>query len=208
MVREADRVRPLRRVEHGHQRMRRSHCVHQIRISDRMADQGHDQLTAQDDLVVALHAIDDFGRSIQGADTKAGALAAVLGLMIGSLVNDIADGRAALLTGAHLRGASGVTFLIFMICMLASGVALGLTQVPRLRTTAGTCRLAFPSYARIGLGARTESCGRLNEEAWRQAEVLAGIAMTKFRYLRIALIATGASVVGFLCWLVLSAIGN
>lgn len=195
-------------VHPGRVRVRRIGCArHGCSVSCR-PDADVDSLTAQDDLVVALHSIDDFGRSIQGADTKAGAFAAVLGLMLGSLVNDIADGRAVLLASANLHGAAGITFLVFMICMVGSGVALGLTQVPRLRTAVGRSRLAFPSFAKGGDWAPAVTRGRLNDEAWRQAEVLAGIAMTKFKYLRVALITTGVSVLGFLAWLVLCSIGH
>jgi hypothetical protein len=178
---------------------------------------GGRRLSLSDELAVALHTIDDFGRSIQSADAKAGALAAVLGLLIGSLVNDASGSPRTLLVAEHATGVPGMLFGGFLVSLLAAGVSLGLTQVPRLATGRRTCRLSFPSVAGSGVGSVAGSGGRptggagtvggpdggdVTDDAWHQAGVLAAIAMTKFRYLRIALVTTGTCVITFVSWLV------
>lgn len=154
------------------------------------------RLDPSDELAVALHTIDDFGRSIQSADTKAGALAAVLGLIVGGLVNDLAGADVRLLTRQGVLGAPGPAFAVFLVSLVVAGVALAMTQIPRLTTGEHPCRLAFPSVARDGVRGVD-----LTGEAWQQVEVLAGIAMTKFRHLRLGLLSTCACVVSFLTWL-------
>jgi hypothetical protein len=150
-----------------------------------------------DELAVAIHAIDDFARSIQNADAKASALGAVLGLVIGSLVQN-----TTLLRACQSHTGLGIAFVLFLVSLVVAGVFLGMTQVPRLTTADGTSRIAFPAVARTDefpTGTRGMS---LHDEVWLQARILATIALAKFRYLRIALIATGLCLVAFLyCWL-------
>jgi len=122
--------------------------------------------------------------------------------------------RAAMLVAARPRGVPGtafgvllpgIAFGVFLLGFAVAGVALGLTQVPRLGTTAEARRLAFPSMARMGhRGCGTGDAAALHDEAWLQAETLAIIAMRKFRWLRLAVPATGICVAAFLSWLITS----
>ncbi len=190
-----DEERAVTRRTHRRMHLRRASSAVGVRQDDRRGQH-------LDELTVALHTIDDFGRSVQSADTKAGALAAVLGLMAGSLTGDIANGSTALVGGASVRGAA---FVVFLASLLISGASLGLTQLPRLTVGDRDCRLSFPSVAARGRRRAGGTPADLRDEAWHQAALLAAIAMTKFRYLRIALFATGTCVLAFLCWLVASA---
>ena len=219
MPRQASGIpEPTGRPQHG----RRSHTA--PRASEPRRPRGgraggavlrpvHHRLSAQDELAVALHTIDDFGRSIQGADAKAGVLTAVLGLVVGSLVNEATGNRAALFRASYALRVPGAAFVVFLVSLAVAGVALGMTQVPRLMTTTGSCRLAFPAAAHRGprpphalhqVPRTRSSVVDLHDEAWRQAEVLATIAMRKFRHLRIALPSTGLCVAAFVCWLITS----
>lgn len=161
-------------------------------------------LTPHDELAVALRTIDDFGRSIQSADAKAGVLAAVLGLVVGSLANDSAVQHAAWVSTANVSALPGIAFVVFVASLVVAGVLLGLTQVPRLTTPGPACRLSLPSAARVGCRRTRPTATGLRDEAWHQAEVLAAIALRKFQYLRIALIMTGVCVASFLFCLVTS----
>jgi hypothetical protein len=166
------------------------------------------RLAPDDELKVVLHTIDDFGRSIQNADTKAGALTAVLSLVVGGLMTEAPGVRAAMVVAARPRGAPGIAFVVFLLGFAAAGIALGLTQVPRLATSTAARRLAFPSMARMGhRGCGTGDAAALHDEAWLQAETLAIIAMRKFRWLRLAVPATGICVAAFLSWLITSVPG-
>lgn len=164
------------------------------------------RLSPHDELAVALHTIDDFGRSIQIADAKAGMLTAALGLVTGGAASNLGGADAGpLLAAPSHAGVPFVAFWVFLVSLLVAGVALGMTQLPRLNATVEACRLAFPSAARWGCRPTAPTVVELRDEAWRQAEILASIAMRKFHHLRIALLATGVCILAFLCWLITSA---
>jgi hypothetical protein len=175
-----------------------------------------------DELHVALYAISDVGRCIQSADTKSGMLGAVLGLTIAGATSQMTLVRTTVTSAGGLHSAAVVLLFAFAATLLAAGAFLGLSQMPRLGVSHDVRRLAFPALARSAelaqravSGARAEATGdrwhrpgaaELRDEAWRQAETLARIAVHKFRYLRASLVCSGLCVVSFLLWLGLSSV--
>ncbi|MBN1170924.1 MAG: hypothetical protein JXA67_02015 [Micromonosporaceae bacterium] len=166
------------------------------------------RLSPHDELAVALHTIDDFARSIQGADAKAGVLAAVLCLVVGGAASDLGGRGLPLLGAVHLAGIPAAVYFVFVASLIVAGIGLSLTQLPRLNATVErnvrACRLAFPEVARHGCRQTVPTAAQLRDEAWDQAEVLAVIALRKFQHLRIALFATGVCVAAFLSWMIMS----
>jgi len=184
-----------------------------------------------DELDVALYAVGDVGQWIQNADTKSGMLGALLGLVVAGVTSQL-DAVGGTLGPGPERVPAAVLLSVFAVSLLVAGACLGLTQLPRLTVAPTVRRLAFPALARRAspgrrpalAGRRRALAGRrrvrtgpaaaalppagaeqLRDEAWCQAETLARIALRKFWYLRVGLVASGLCVLAFLTWLGLAA---
>ena len=200
---KGDEVTPATEVVSRRQARNRRRALELLHTvgPDEEPDTGLDPL---DELDVALYTISDFGQWIQNADTKSGMLGALLGLMLAGVTSQLdLVGRTL---GPQRHAPVAALFAVFVVSLFVAGTCRGLTQLPRLTVPTAVRRLAFPAVA----GRRASAPGRpdaveLRDEAWRQAETLAGIAMRKFRYLRVGLLSSGLCVVTFLTWLAVSA---
>jgi hypothetical protein len=173
----------------------------------RRTTQQHSGFDPVDELNVALYAISDVGRCIQSADTKSGMLGALLGLTIAGASSQLALVRTTFTSVGPLHGAAVVLLVSFAATLFAAGALLGLSQLPRLGVPQDVRRLAVPALARgVDDGWGRPGAAELRDEAWRQAEALARIAVHKFRYLRASLLCSGLCVVSFLLWLGLSSV--
>lgn len=148
------------------------------------------------DLTVGLHTVTEINQSIRYADTKAGALAAVQALSVTVLLNRSAAGTASL--------APTLFFTLGLLLVLLSATLLVAGQVPRLsRKTAAGCRTAFPALAAMATPEVliAPSLTTQHDQVWRQASDLAVIAMTKYRWLHRATVATFLTLAAVLLWL-------
>jgi hypothetical protein len=158
-----------------------------------------------DEFDVAMRVVADFGQSIQHADAKSGMLGALLGLLIAGVTTELTAVRATVRAPAPLSHLATGLLTSFAVSLLAAGLCLGLTQLPRISAPHRARRLAFPALGRgTGDALGRPSATELRDEAWGQAETLARIARLKFRYLRIGLIWTGLCALAFVSWLALA----
>jgi hypothetical protein len=159
-----------------------------------------------DEFDVAMRVIADFGQSIQNADAKSGMLGALLGLLIAGVTTELQAVRATVSAPAPVSQLAIGLLSAFTVSLVAAGLCLGLTQLPRISAPHRLRRLAFPALSRqtgdtLGRPTATE----LRDEAWCQAETLARIARLKFRYVRVGLVWTGLCALAFVSWLALAA---
>jgi len=191
--------------DHMWYRQAQSHRSSVRRMTEHYADDGG--FDPVDELNVALYAISDVGRCIQSADAKSGMLGALLGLTIAGATSQLGLVRTTFTSAGALHNATVALLVAFAATLLAAGTFLGLSQLPRLEVPQDVRRLAFPALAR---GAdepwRRPGAAELRDEAWRQAEALARIAVRKFWYLRASLLCSALCVVAFLMWLALSSL--
>ncbi len=181
-----------------------SHC----RASGRPDDPDKELLEPIDELNVALYTVGEVGRAIEHADTKAGMLGALLGLVIAGATSQLPQIRLTLEPGDGGLGAATALLGMFAVLLLTAGALLGLAQLPRLGTPTNVRWLAFPALAQMSGPIRRPSATELRDEAWDQAEVLSRIAVRKFRYLRASMLCSALCVVTFLAWLgALSTVG-
>jgi hypothetical protein len=133
----------------------------------------------------ARFAIDQFGRWIANADTKASLLAAALVIMGGALGD---QGRTV---GHRLPPTSFADWLSLVALLAATGAIV--TSVgflvgvvsPRLEESDEFSRYSFPSVADAPIAELVRVDGGSDREhGWRTATVLASIARRKFRCLR------------------------
>lgn len=140
-----------------------------------------------DDLTDAHSSISYFSTWIAGADTKAGLLLAGQSVILASFLGSISD-----LTGSMLSQAFWM--LLFLIFVIASGV-VALVSVagvimPCTRRPMVPSRFSFPTVASGAWQPRSCDRRQAAEEAWHQAVVLAKIASSKHRGLKVATVAT------------------
>jgi hypothetical protein len=140
-------------------------------------------LPALDDLQLALKTCDSIQSSIQHADTKAAILLTLTAGAGALAANDLHTRMPAHTPGAVLAVFAGSAAL------LGVGLAGALWQLgrclrPRLAGPPGHNRFALPNLARRGVPRSAGSTGELRREAWRLAETLATIAMSKHRAVR------------------------
>lgn len=133
----------------------------------------------------ARFAIDQFGRWIANADTKAGLLAAALVIMGGAL------GDQSRVVGHRLPPTSFADWISLVALLAATGAIVtsigflvGVVS-PRLEQPDGFSRYSFPSVADAPIAELVRVDGGSDREhGWRTASVLASIACRKFRCLR------------------------
>jgi hypothetical protein len=145
--------------------------------------------------MIGLHAVTEFNQSIRYADTKAAVLVTVQALTVTALV-----ARRETVVGSPL---ATVLFTLSLLGILLSAGLLAAGQVPRLssgKVSEGPNRLAFPSLAEMDRAdvLAAVPLTTLQEDVWRQAADLADIAMTKYRWLRRAMISTLATLAAVL----------
>jgi hypothetical protein len=147
------------------------------------------------DLSLALHTITETNQSIRFADTKAGALAGIQALMVTVLAARRDNGPDSAVQVLHAACLLGV---------LVSALLLAAGQVPRVFEHHGRPnRISFAALVRMGADQLLEvpTLERRHEDAWRQAASLAGIAVTKFRWLARAAASTVLTLTAVLAWL-------
>jgi hypothetical protein len=179
-------------------RLRRSAPVNLPSAPD---DARRQPLHPLDEFDVAMKVIGEFAQSIQNADTKSGMLGALLGLMLAGVTTDFTVVRATVAAPAPVQHLAVVLLGAFAVSLVAAGVCLGLTQMPRLSTPPTVRRLSFLAVARGVAEPGRPSAVELRDEAWCQARALAVIARLKFRYLQVGLIASGVCALAFVTWL-------
>ncbi|MFI5496339.1 Pycsar system effector family protein [Actinoplanes sp. NPDC051859] len=149
------------------------------------------------DIAVGLHTVTEINQSIRYADTKAAGLATVQALAVTVLAakRDSAGGIPLVIVGS-----------LCLCGVLVSVLLLAAGQVPRLTSSgrgAGS-RIAFPALAALPLDEVLQQSppAQLHEQVWLQAAELATIAVSKFRWLRRALVSTVLTLTAVLLWLI------
>jgi hypothetical protein len=147
------------------------------------------------DLSLALHTITETNQSIRFADTKLGALAGVQALMV------------TVLAARHDPGGSAVVRLLHALCflgVLVSALLLAASQAPRLfRQVEQPSRASFLDLVAMNTDQvlLVPTLERRHEDSWRQAALLARIAVAKFRWLTRASVSTVLTLTTVLIWL-------
>jgi hypothetical protein len=132
-------------------------------------------------LALALRTIDSIQASIRHADTKVGVLLGAQGGMAAAVWD-----RAPSLIGAAdpVRVAAVMLGLTFLVGLALSSWHLAMAMLPRVAGPRRFSRFAFPSLAETRRPPAPSNAGRLCDEAWSHASVLARIAMAKHRRVR------------------------
>ncbi|WP_436775765.1 hypothetical protein [Yinghuangia sp. YIM S09857] len=149
------------------------------------------------ELASALHAIDDFSRWIENADTKAAHLVAILGTLAAGLLSQSARVSATWRYASTGNPTPAILLAFVLVLLSAALIEVALALLPHT-TPSGPTRLAFPWMAE-----RTNDvAGRAiqTREAWSHAQFLARRARTKLRHVRRAVHAVAVSSVLFITW--------
>lgn len=133
----------------------------------------------------ARFAIDQFGRWIANADTKASLLAAALLIMAGALDE---QGRAVVHRLPPTSFADWASLLALVVATGAAVASIGFlvrTVTPRIHESGRFSRYSFDSVADASLQDLVHADrGADREHGWLTASVLASIARRKFRNLQ------------------------
>ncbi|MDI2132553.1 hypothetical protein [Yinghuangia seranimata] len=149
------------------------------------------------ELAAALHAIDDFSRWIENADTKAAHLVAILGTLAAGLLSQSARVSATWHYAAVGNPTPAVLLTIVLILLSAALIEVALALLPNT-TPSGPTRLAFPWMAQQSgdmAGSTIQT-----REAWSHAQFISRRARAKLGHVRRAVGATAASSVLFIAW--------
>lgn len=161
-----------------------------------------------EDLHIALSVGAAAQTSIQHADTKAAVLLTGLAGTAALAANQLDLPAAAVHAGTTqtvcMIGLAGA----ILVGGSVAGWHLGRCLAPRLTGPEGTTgnRFALPDLGASCEPSRPDPVERQREQAWAAAEVLAGIAMQKYRAIRAGLPWAAMTVVGSIGWLCLAAI--
>lgn len=147
----------------------------------------------------ARFAIDQFGRWIANADTKASLLAAALLIMVGALGE---QGRAVVHRLPPVSVADWGSLLALAVATGTAVASIGFlvrTVTPRIQRTDRFSRYSFDSVADAQLQDLVQADTEADREhGWLTASVLASIARRKFRNLQRAFAWSALSALAFL----------
>ncbi len=144
--------------------------------------------------------ISSTGEWIRSADNKAAILGGFAVAIAAGLITDT-DQIAVTLRAGGIHGwtARGIFFAATTSLLIAVTLLLSVLW-PRTREPDRPNRHAFPSVARRRIAAAQSEPGASNSEAAVQGQILASIAMTKFRLVKVATLVLATSFVLLIAW--------
>ncbi len=149
----------------------------------------------------AMNALSEIGQWVRFADTKAGLLAAGLGVVLAGTLGQAATIVAAIAGGGALGALTAALFAWWVVFALALVWFLMNAIGPRTITSGSTInRFAWPSLAGLSAADLTEHVSKTNRDsdAWRQVVDLSAVAAAKYR-------ACGRAVLSFMLVIVTTA---
>jgi hypothetical protein len=148
------------------------------------------------DLAAALAAGSETSRVIAVADTKAGLVLAVQGVVLAGLVSSLRSHPPA---GGDRSGAAVVLVLTAVTVLLLLAALWPRTTAPAASWFAFPALRLAPHAPPPARPPVTE----LADQAWHQAAALADVARRKFRWFRVASVIAGVDVAAFAAWTLL-----
>lgn len=154
----------------------------------------------------AMNALSEIAQWVRFADTKAGLLAAGLGVVLAGTLGQAATIVDAIAGGGALGALTAAVFAWWVVFALALVWFLMTAIGPRTTTTGPTVnRFAWPSLARLSVADLTQHVSKTtrDSDAWRQVVDLSAVAAAKYRACGRAVIAfmlvvvTTAAMIGF-----------
>tara|TARA_R110002020_G_scaffold88666_5_gene217453 strand:- start:6890 stop:7432 length:543 start_codon:yes stop_codon:yes gene_type:complete len=137
-------------------------------------------------------AIQETGGWIKNADAKATILAGSFGLSLTFAVPRLLESVPDVMAVPFAFGIWTVFAIAFLLSASITGFSLVRALIPRMSSDPNSPnRFAWPSLAQAsvgGLAPVVATDDQVRQEAWAQAASLARVAVTKFRYFKIALI--------------------
>ena len=128
----------------------------------------------------AVVAVQETGAWVRHTDTKAGVLAAGLGVIAAAVITQAADIADAFTSTCW----SGPTLTVLLAALIAASVIVlrlvALTIRPHVVTANRSNRFAWPSLAGMATATRSSEYASCADEAWAQAIELAAIAEAKY----------------------------
>ena len=163
-------------------------------------------IAAKGELEVAMGVINNFAAAISNADLKATLLLPTLCMGIASVYSQEDTIRATFTTPLPVGFVAAVLFVVLLLSILAAFGFLAATLTPRMTVpTGGLNSFAISSFTPKPWTEKTmptrQGMDELCTQAWHQADALASIATSKFRYFRSALRCSYAALVAFLGWI-------
>lgn len=149
----------------------------------------------------AMNALSEIGQWVRFADTKAGLLAAGLGVALAGTVSQASTVVEAIADGGGAGALTAALFCLWACFALALVWFLMSAIGPRTTTTGPTVnRFAWPSLASLTVSDLTDHVAKTprDSDAWRQVIDLSGVAAAKYR-------ACGRAVVAFMLLVVTTA---
>lgn len=137
-------------------------------------------------------AIQETGGWIKNADAKATILAGSFGLSLTFAVPRLLESLPNVMAVPFAFGVWMVFAVAFLLSASITGFSIVRALIPRMSSdSSAPNRFAWPSLAQAsveGLPPVVAADDQVRREAWAQAASLARVAVTKFRYFKIALI--------------------
>lgn len=137
-------------------------------------------------------AIQETGGWIKNADAKATILAGSFGLSLTFAVPRLLESLPDVMAVPFAFGVWAVFAVVFLLTASITGFSIVRALIPRMSSDpTSPNRFAWPSLAQAsagGLPPAISTDDQIRREAWEQAASLARVAVTKFRYFKIALI--------------------
>jgi hypothetical protein len=159
-----------------------------------------------EDLSIAVSLSAAAQTSIQHADTKAATLLTGLVGLAALVSSESGVAAAAMRVGLVATGCMAGLWAAFVIGGLVAVWHLGRCLTPRLTGPVSPTgnRFALPDLGTHGRPCGLPTVGEQRDDAWSVAEVLAGIAMQKFRAVRASLPWIATAAVGSVGWVCLA----
>jgi len=137
-------------------------------------------------------AIQETGGWIKNADAKATFLAGSFGLSLTFAVPRLLESLPSVLAVPFASGVWTVFAVVFLLSASITGFSIVRALIPRMASDPSSPnRFAWPSLAQASIERLPPAVltdDQVQREAWAQATSLARVAVTKFRYFKIALI--------------------
>lgn len=159
------------------------------------------QLSIEQELQVAMETINAFAGWVMNGDTKIATLSTTQ-VILAVFMAAQPLGRAWPVN-SPLSTTALIAVIVFSVSFLVTIRYLGAALRPRLSTDPKLNHFAFPTVARVSVGALgNQATDSLVHQAWEQAHALSVIAVTRYRHFSRALTWAGLSVFSVLIWLV------
>lgn len=165
-----------------------------------MNDEDDVVVATEEDLGDALHLIAHCSGLINNADAKAGFVAAAATVLAAGLAQNAAVIENVIRPDTARTWWALVVLAGFVVSFAVTAGAVGFALVPRLPNQPNGGRFSYLTVASPGWKPRPTSRGFVIDEAWCQAVTLSRIAERKFRAVRVAIYALGATTAMFMAW--------